>query len=387
VNPSVGDARIQSLRDEMSTLRHSSYFNYGARGPMADTALAAMFNAFEQQNRLGPYSVEANLWAEESMELARGEVARWFDALPEQICFGESVSALCNAVLWGLDWKRGDRMLVAGAENPTVFTAAQNIAGRLGIGIDRWDDARDADPTASLVRALTPATRLFLISHVLWTTGERMPLEALVRCCRERSGGRVRVLADGAQAFGSIPVGGAGAADYYVATAHKWACGPDGVAMLYALDPESLRPTFAGWRGVDSEGRPLAALRRLEVGTPPYALLEGLRTALELHDQAGSAADRNALATAQSAHLHRRLAGLAHARPGLTLLSDPNRTAGIAALQLSAGGHRELVYRLEMRNMLVREVHDPSAIRICTHYFTTTEEIDALADAIEELVA
>src|SRR5262249_1036711 len=80
---------------------------------------------------------------------------------------------------------------------------------------------------------LTSRTRLLALSHVTWTTGQRLPIHEL----KERA--RIPVLVDGAQAAGAITVD-VGAIDFYTVSGHKWLSGPDGTGALYIRDPDAL---------------------------------------------------------------------------------------------------------------------------------------------------
>ena len=105
---------------------------------------------------------------------------------------------------------------------------------------------------AAFDAAITPATRLVSISHVLWTTGARLPVERIARLARERG---ATVAVDGAQAVGAIPVAVEElGVDYYAVAAQKWLLGPEGVGALWASQ-EALRP------GAAEPGR-LVQLRR-----------------------------------------------------------------------------------------------------------------------------
>ena len=82
--------------------------------------------------------------------------------------------------------------------------------------------------------AVTPRTRLIAISHVLWTTGQVLPVREL----REETG--LPILVDGAQSVGAMAVDVSGL-DFYTVSGQKWLCGPEGTGALVVADPESLR--------------------------------------------------------------------------------------------------------------------------------------------------
>ena len=148
---------------------------------------------------------------------------------------------------------------------------------------------------------MRPNTRLVIVSHVLWNTGQLLPLAEISAVCHNYQGNKpVGVLVDAAQSVGMLPLNLPQlGADFYAFTGHKWLCGPVGVGGLYVKKEvmESIQPTFIGWRGVNmgERGEPMGwkeDARRFEVGTSAYPMYEGLQGAIATHHQWGTATKR-----------------------------------------------------------------------------------------------
>ncbi|MHB1929080.1 MAG: aminotransferase class V-fold PLP-dependent enzyme [Acidimicrobiales bacterium] len=99
--------------------------------------------------------------------------------------------------------------------------------------------------------AVTPATRIALVSHITSATALRLPVEEVCRRLRPRG---VTVIVDGAHAPGHIPLDvSAVGADYYAGNLHKWFGAPRPTAFLHAGVPAQARldPLVVSWGGTD----------------------------------------------------------------------------------------------------------------------------------------
>ena len=90
-------------------------------------------------------------------------------------------------------------------------------------------------PTKQIVeafdRALTPRTKLLLVSHIVNLTGQIMPVRALSELAHSRG---IQVLVDGAQSFAHLtdPLPELGC-DFWGTSLHKWLTAPVGTGLLY----------------------------------------------------------------------------------------------------------------------------------------------------------
>ena len=177
----------------------------------------------------------------------------------------ENVTSGCVLPLWGLPFTEGDRLLISDCEHPGVVSACVELARRQNLAIDvlpvkqlRGDQTQcDAAVVEAIDRTLTPRTRLVVLSHLLWNTGQVMPIAAVAKQLRQHPQ-QPFLLVDAAQSFGQIPVeDAASAADIYAFTGHKWACGPEGlggVALSERVVAEA-SPTVIGWRSLRDESK------------------------------------------------------------------------------------------------------------------------------------
>lgn len=377
---------LEQHRAEFPYLAGKAYFNYGGQGMMPRSAIEALYKAHDRSQALGPFSSAANAWIVQEGNLTREAIAKELGTTAETITLTEDVTVGCNIALWGIDWKAGDHILITDCEHQGIIAAVQELQRRFNLEISvcpLLETLNSGDPIAALKQALQPNTRLFVVSHILWNTGQVLPLQAMVEICHARS---VQVLVDAAQSVGVLPLNLTELeADFYAFTGHKWWCGAAGVGGLY-VRPEaraSLRPTFIGWRSVitNATGNPERFQpdgRCYEIATSAIPLYPALREAIAFH--APFAQERYAMICDRSAYLWQRLTEL----PNLRCLKTSSPESGLVSFQLENGKHNQLVQVLEAKSFFLRVILNPNCVRACVHYFTTEEEIDGLVRAIAE---
>ncbi|HEY9780721.1 MAG TPA: aminotransferase class V-fold PLP-dependent enzyme [Leptolyngbyaceae cyanobacterium] len=395
---SISAAQTQDLhRQQFPALANKTYFNYGGQGPMPQAAIDAINNSQEYIQRRGPFSSEVNAWITQEVEQTRLAIASELNTPAETITITEDVTVGCNIAMWGIDWQTGDRILLSDCEHPGIIATAAEISRRFGVEVDTCPlmaTLNQGDPTDVIAQHLQSHTRLVVLSHLLWNTGQVLPIDKIAEVCKQHQGSRpLQILVDAAQSVGLLPLNLTElGADFYAFTGHKWLCGPAGVGGLY-VRPEAqstLHPTFIGWRSVvtDSTGKPTNWQpdgRRYEVATSAFSQYAGLRAAIATHQQWGTAQERYQQICKLSQYLWQRLNDLSDT---ICLRTAPPQ-AGLVSFQLKNSSstdkvHLKLVQYLESQGLMTRTLVDPDCVRACVHYFTLESEIDQLVSEIEK---
>jgi L-cysteine/cystine lyase len=383
----------------MPALAHKTYFNYGGQGPLPAPSLAAITEAFSTIQELGPFSETVWPYVNRMVSGLRQRLASWFGVPPERVAFTENVTSGCVLPLWGLPWQAGDELLIGDAEHYGVVAALKELARRQQLRIATLAVADLAgtpgETVAAVVQrleaALTPRTRMVVLSHLLWNTGQLMPIAAVA----DQLGLHPRqpwLLVDGAQSLGSVPVAeAASAADIYACTGHKWCCGPEGlgaVVLSERLLAES-SPTLIGWRSLEHDGPGAGShhgdARRFEVATSCTPLFAGLARSLELLEAEGDPEARLSAIRERSGQLWQGLQRL----PGIHTLLQAPPPAGLVSFTMAGPSGEPLdpagvVHRLGEKGTWLRTLESPPCIRACTHLVTTQAEVERLLDQLSE---
>lgn len=377
-------------REQFPALSNKAYFNYGGQGPMPQRAMDAIALSQAHIQRIGPFGAEVYRWLNPEIKATKEAIASELNVPPETITLTEDVTVGCNIAMWGIEWQPGDHMLLTDCEHPGILAIAREIQRRFQVEVSTCPlmaTLNQGDPTAIIAQHLQPNTRLVVLSHILWNTGQVLPLDKIAELCRNND---VRLLVDAAQSVGSMPLNLTQlGADFYAFTGHKWLCGPAGIGGLYVRPEvrESLKPTFLGWRSVaqDSQGKPADLHpdgRRYEVATSDYPLYAGLREAIAIHHEWGTTEERYQQICRLSEYLWRQLTAL----PDVKCLRTSPPESGLVSFLLTnkPQASLQLVDFLESQKLLTRTIADPDCVRACVHYFTLESEIDQLVEEIQK---
>ena len=396
------------LRELCPALANKTYFNYGGQGPLPTPSLDAITTSWRRIQELGPFTTD--IWPYISAEVnnTRGRLARLCNVAAHRLALSENVTTGCVLPLWGLPLDDGDHILISDCEHPGVVAACHELARRRQLQVHtlpvkqcrlgRDDQAHtDRAVLAALDEQLTSKTRIVVLSHLLWNTGQQMPIAAVAEQLQQHPA-QPFLLVDAAQSVGQIPVAeAAAAADIYAFTGHKWACGPEGLGGV-ALSERVLsdaHPTVIGWRSLQDETRAVPDdpdpfhhdSRRFEVATSCVPLMAGLRCSLDLLEQEGSDDERLGQIRILSEQLWKELKSI----PGVSPLLDGPPPAGLVSFQMrpeaTGATPAEVVKALGGQQLWIRDLADPVCLRACTHICTSQNDIAQLTDQIRTLSA
>lgn len=354
---------------------------------MPQRAMDAITQSQAHIQSIGPFGSEAYSWIAPQIQASREAIASILRVPSDTITLTGNVTVGCNIAMWGIDWQPGDHLLLSDCEHPGVIATAQEIARRFAVEVTTCPlmaTLNEGDPISIIAENLRPTTRLVVLSHVLWNTGQVLPIDKIVQVCKSNNS---LLLIDAAQSVGVLPLDlTALGVDFYAFTGHKWLCGPAGVGGLYVSPEarENLHPTFIGLNGVitNNQAQPTGWQpdgRRYEVSTLPTSLYIGLKEAITIHEQWGTAQERYEQICQNSNYLWQKLNSL----PNVKCLKNSPPESGLVSFQLTNQPSSKLVQSLESENILTRTIAHPNCIRVSVHYLTLESEIDKLIAAIE----
>jgi cysteine desulfurase / selenocysteine lyase len=217
----------------------------------------------------------------------RVAAARLLQVDADEIALVGPTSLALSYVAGGLDFKRGDNVIVHFQDYPS------NVYPWMALK-ERGVDVRYVK-TSSLGRIfrediesmVDDRTRLVALASCHYLSGWRPAIEEIGDWLRNRD---ILFCVDGIQTLGAFPLD-ARHVDFVAADAHKWLLGPAGAGILYVRREvqERLRPIVHGWNNVhcpeyltQPELVWRSGGRRYEVGTHHLLALSGLYASINM---------------------------------------------------------------------------------------------------------
>jgi L-cysteine/cystine lyase len=342
-------------------LERFAYLNAGTLGPLARPTLTAMQQRAQYDQDQGRGGRE---WFQGILALragVRAQIAALIGASPEQVALTSSTTDGCNIVLAGLGLQPGDEVVTTDSEHPGLLLPL-NVSGAT-VRVAEVAGRSTGEVLDRIADCVGPKTRLLALSHVLWTTGQVMPVQELKRATG------LPVLVDGAQSVGAMPVE-VGEADFYTVSGQKWLCGPEPVGALYVRVPDELRiafPSYFAQQSIVPDGTfvPTEGAARFDSGWIATAMLAGFEVALE---------------TPPDWQFDRAAAMAAHCREALArdheVIGDP--PLGTLVSFVPPGDPAETVATLYERGVVVRELPGTGWVRASCGWWTNEADIDRL---------
>ncbi len=379
-DPLTGDEAFwREVQQAFAVDRSLVNLNNGGVSPSPRPVLDALFRNWSYQNTLPPYTMWQVL--EPQREGVRQQLARLAGASPDEVALTRNASEALETVQLGLPLAAGDEVLTTTQDYPRMITAWKQRARREGIVLRQFPLPVPASDPARIVALfeenLTPKTKAILVSHVIFLTGQVMPVREVVALGRRRG---IPVIVDGAHSFAHLDFTLADLdCDYFGTSLHKWLAAPHGTGMLFVR--KNLVPGL--WPLMPADEKQDGDIRKFEeIGTHPAAPYLAIADAIAFHLAIGQPRKLQRLVHLRDLWVEPLAA---HPQVRLHTALGPGLAGGIALFQIEGQDSGELVKQLwdAHRIFTVAIKHaDFEGIRVSPSVYTTPAEIERFVDAV-----
>jgi len=322
---------------------------------------------------------------EPNIETVRRKLAAEAGCDPEELAITRNASEGLQIAQLGIDLQAGDE----------VVTTDQDY-GRM---LDTWDQRvrRDrikvtkisfpvpttniSELTGRIQQAVTPKTKVIHICHITNLTGQLFPVRDIARMARSKG---IKTIVDGAHAFAHFPFALRDLeVDYYGTSLHKWLLAPVGTGFLY-VRRENIEHTWPLTPAAASKSKDIRKFE--EVGTHPAANHNAIAEALAFHQAIG--VERKA---ARLRYLSDRWITRVEKLPRVKILNSrlPDQAWGLSNVSLEgidvSKAYDFLWTKYRIITAAIKRT-DYQGLRVTPNVYTTLEEVDTFAAAIEDLL-
>lgn len=344
------------------------------------------------EEEIGGY--EAAAVAAEPAERVYDAVAKLINCNRDEVAIVENATRAWDMAFYGIDWRRGDRILTSMAEYASNYIAYLQVARRHGVEVRAvGNDEHGQVDLVELERLLAEGARLVAVTHVPTNGGLVNPVAEIGAMARTAG---TLFLLDACQSAGQLPLDVTELrCDFLSATGRKYLRGPRGTGFLYVRRAAmgDVEPPFADlhaarWVSADRyELRPDA--RRYENWECNLAAKIGLGVAVDYANALGTEAIWRRVTELADA-LRERLADV----PGVVLRDLGEVRCGIVTFTMDGVDPRALRDDLREDGISVwfsetlstrLDMEDrglTSVARASVHYYNTHEELDRFCRAL-----
>ena len=373
-------SRIQSAFDLDRSIVN---FNNGGCSPSPDSVQRALLRELNYSNQGPSYYMWRHL--EPNIEGVREQIARSFGCDKEEIAITRNASESLLIVQLGLDLKPGDEILTTIYDYPRMLTTWDQRARRDGIIVKKVKYPvplmNPKDYIKIIEDSITPKTKAILLSHVVFLTGQILPIKEISSIAHAKG---IPFICDGAHSFYHFPftlkdLG----CDFFGTSLHKWTYAPIGTGFLYvkkALIPK-VWPMMAAPESMADNIRKFE-----EIGTHPAANHNAIANALSFNE--GLGLERKA---ARLRYLHKRWINKLRKYPNvkfMTNIDDETQWCGIINVNIEGTDIHKLSSYLMNKHKIYQiaiVTENFHGLRISPNVYTRLSEIDLFADVMTDV--
>ena len=386
---------VSRLRSETPGVDTVMHLNNAGASLMPRPVIEAIVAYLEHEAAYGGYETHAAL--SDHIDAAYAGVAELLGVEPSTISLADNATRAWDMAFYGMHWSPGDRILTTTSEYASNLSAFLDVRDRLGVRVETVPDTDTGElDVEALERMIDDRVALIAVNHMPTNGGLVNPVADIGAVAAARG---VPFLLDACQTVGQIPIDiEAIGCTMLSATSRKYLRGPRGVGFLYVAPDmvDRLRPPFVELETADVHPETIALRsdrRRFETWEKNYAAIAGFGVAVRYALDVGVEAMWERIQMLAE-HVRRSIGDV----PRASVRDLGQRRGGIVTVELAGVDAFAVSDALRTRSINVSVTTTGSApidmdrrgidemLRVSVHAFNTTDEIDAFASALGDVV-
>jgi selenocysteine lyase/cysteine desulfurase len=348
------------------------YFNHASTGPMSSRVKESLNELFylKSEGEIDDYE-ELLRRADESKQL----LGKMLNSSADRFAFTSNTSSGLNILAQGIQWKKGDRVILGNVEFPANVYPFMNLKD-MGVEIDFVKSENGILTAEDLIHAITPKTKLISVSFVQFLSGYRIDLEKLGTACKEKG---IVLSVDATQGLGALTLDVQKCSiDFISCGTQKWMLGLQGLAFIYISEELQgiLKTASVGWLSVenawdliDYDFKLKKTANRYQPGTLNTFGIYAINASLKMFDEFGFNNVEDQVLS-NSKYFIEQLSETGFA-PILQKCNKKN-LAGIISIKREDAENIFNYLRSKKNITAVRE----GIVRLSPHFYNTKDEID-----------
>ncbi len=339
-------------------------------------------------------SARSSAMTEDAMERLRGKLAKQINCSEKEIAVMRNTTEALNNAIMGFPFQKGDEVVASIHEYDSMMGSLYQRKIKDGIVIKQIEIPYRVSNTEEILelwkKAITPKTKAFLISEIVWISGQIYPVKEICELAKKHN---IVTIVDAAQSFSHIKIDVQDlGCDYLGASLHKWCAAPLGTGFLY-IKPDLIAKTFpllAHYTHKPDDDA-IAKFENFGTVTPVFNAAIG---SLDYWDKLGFE-----LKVGRMQHLKRYWTERLKSNPKIEIVTstDEKFSCGLAFFKIKGKSstavrdvlwkeHKITVQAIENYKNHYVDYAGVNVLGVATPVYITTRELDRFIQAVEKII-
>jgi selenocysteine lyase/cysteine desulfurase len=370
------------IRESYTVSPNVINLNNGGVSPQPKVVQDAHIRFYQYCNEAPSYYMWRIL--DQGREGLRNKLADLAGVSPEEIAINRNATEGLNSIIFGLNLKEGDEVVLSKYDYPNMMNAWKQREKRDKIKLVWIDLPQPLENDAAIVKlyenAITTRTKIVHVTHLINWSGNIVPAKAIADMAHKKG---CEVIVDAAHSFGHIDfkIEDTGA-DYLATSLHKWLCAPFGSGLMY-IKKDKIKNVWALLSSTDPDGGDIKKFESL--GTRSFASEMAIGTAVDFHHTIGAKRKEDRLRFLKDYWTEKAVK-----LPGAKICTSlqANYSCAIANIGFDGWQAQQIEaklfekYKIHSVSIIVEKIN---GIRVTPNVYTNTKDLDVLVKGLTEI--